>query len=176
MEWLNSYTEVTMTTDRHTSSSEAQALRLERVSEQLNTLLHQPDIVQRLRTAPGDEAWSALQVIGHMIEMIPYWLDHCHRLIAATRQPPQFGRELDAPERQAGVELVATREANELLNQLKQVVAVATKDIRRMSEVERSKTGIHLRQGQMSVADVVEHLIVGHAEAHLIQVEDILKM
>ena len=45
-----------------------------------------------------------------------------------------------------------------------------------MSEVERSKTGIHLRQGKMTVADVVEQLIVGHAEAHVVQVQDALKM
>ena len=108
--------------------------------------------------------------------MIPYWLHHCHLLIAATLEPPQFGRTLDAPERLAGVEWAATRDANELLSQLKQVVETAAKDIRHMSEVERSKTGIHLRQGKMTVADVVEQLIVGHAEAHVVQVQDALKM
>lgn len=165
-----------MTPDIGTNSSETQARRLERVYHQLSTLLHHPDVVQRLRTAPGDHEWSALQVIGHMVEMIPYWLHHCHLLIAATLEPPQFGRTLDAPERLAGVEWAATREANELLSQLKQVVEAAAKDIRHMSEVERSKTGIHLRQGKMTVADVVEQLIVGHAEAHVVQVQDALKM
>ena len=164
-----------MTADIHTNSGEAQAQRLERVYEQLSRLLHHPDVVQRLRTAPGEHEWSALQVIGHMVEMIPYWLHHCHRLIAATLEPPQFGRTLDAPERLAGVESVATRDANALLGQLKQVIEAAAKDIRHMSEFERGKTGIHLRQGQMTVADVIEQLIIGHAEAHLIQVQDALK-
>lgn len=164
-----------MTANISTHSSEAQAQQLERVYEQVRTLLHQPDVAQRLHTAPGDHAWSALQVIGHMIEMIPYWLHHCHLLIAATLEPPQFGRTLDAPERLAGVEAVATSDANHLLGQLKQVVEAAANNIRHMSEVERSKIGIHVRQGQVTVADVVEQLIVGHAEAHLLQVQDALK-
>jgi hypothetical protein len=53
-----------MTADIHTNSGEAQAQRLERVYEQLSRLLHHPDVVQRLRTAPGEHEWSALQVIG----------------------------------------------------------------------------------------------------------------
>jgi hypothetical protein len=141
----------------------------------LNTLLHDHDVVPRLRTAPGEQAWSALQVIGHMVEMIPYWLHHCHRLIAATLEPPQFGRTLDAPERLAGVEAATTSDAIELLSQLQQVVEAAAKDIHHMTEAERSKIGIHVRQGTMTVADVIEQLIVGHAEAHLVQVQEALK-
>ena len=69
-----------MAADISTTPSEAQARRLESVYEQMSTLLHQPDVVQRLRTAPGEHEWSALQVIGHMVEMIPYWLHHlCER-------------------------------------------------------------------------------------------------
>jgi uncharacterized damage-inducible protein DinB len=139
-------------------------------------VLQQPEVAQRLRIAPGEQAWSALQVIGHMVEMIPYWLHDCHLLIAATGEPPRFGRTADAPERLAGVESAAMSDAHELLNQLKQVVEAAAKDIRHMSEFERGKTGIHLRQGQMTVADVVEQLIVGHAEAHVVQVQAALKM
>ena len=43
-----------MTADIHTNSGEAQAQRLERVYEQLSRLLHHPDVVQRLRTAPAN--------------------------------------------------------------------------------------------------------------------------
>ena len=164
-----------MAADISTTPSEAQARRLERVYEQVSTLIHQPDVVQRLRTAPGDQAWSALQIIGHMVEMIPYWLHHCHLLIAATLEPPQFGRTLDAPERLAGVEAATTRDADKLLGQLKQAVETAVKDIRHLSEMERGKIGIHVRQGQMTVADIVEQFIIGHAEAHVVQVQDTLK-
>jgi hypothetical protein len=49
-----------MAADISTTPSEAQARRLESVYEQMSTLLHQPDVVQRLRTAPGEHEWSAM--------------------------------------------------------------------------------------------------------------------
>jgi len=82
----------------------AQAKRLESVYEQLAALLRQPEVAQRLRAVPGADEWSAMQTVGHMAEMIPYWLSHCRTLIAATGKPPRFGRTLDSPERLAGVE------------------------------------------------------------------------
>jgi hypothetical protein len=29
-----------------------------------------------------------MQTLGHMTEMVPYWLNHCRVLIAATGDPP----------------------------------------------------------------------------------------
>jgi len=75
---------------------EAQARRLETVYEQLAALLRQPEVAQRLRAAAGENEWSAMQTVGHTVEMIPYWLSHCRALIAATAGPPRFGRTLDA--------------------------------------------------------------------------------
>jgi uncharacterized damage-inducible protein DinB len=164
-----------MTAESGIPSSQTQAERLERVYQQLTTLLHDSEVVPRLHTTPGEDAWSALQVVGHLVEMIPYWLHHCHRLIAATRELPQFGRTLDAPERLAGVEAATTSDATHLLSQLQQVTYAAAKDIRNVTEAERSKTGIHVRQGAMTVAEVIEHLIIGHAEAHVVQVQEALK-
>jgi hypothetical protein len=74
------------------SSGEAQAKRLERVYEEVAKLLQEPAVAARLRTPPGRNEWSAMQTLGHMTEMIPYWLNHCRTLIAATGTPPAFGR------------------------------------------------------------------------------------
>lgn len=163
-----------MSASTEASLSEAQARRLEAVHEQLMTLLTQPEVAQRLRLAPGDSDWSASQILGHMIEMIPYWLGHCRGLIAAT-EPPNFGRALDAPERLAGVNRGAIGNADELLRLLNDEVQAAVKTIRQMSMVERSKKGIHIRRGEMTVADIVELFIVAHAEDHLVQVQAVLR-
>jgi len=66
---------------------EAQARRLENVSEQLMGLLRQPDVAQRLRTAKGGAEWSVMQVLGHLVEMVPYWLGQCRVVIAAAEPP-----------------------------------------------------------------------------------------
>jgi uncharacterized damage-inducible protein DinB len=163
-----------VTARTETSWSEAQAQRLERVHEQLAALLNQPDVAERLRTVPGESEWSALEVLGHIIEMIPYWLDHCHRLMAAA-EPLRFGRTLDSPERLAGVERATTRDPGALLRSLNDEVEVATTAIRHLSAGEQSKTGIHLRQGEMMVAEVIERFIVAHAEDHLAQIRAALQ-
>jgi hypothetical protein len=153
---------------------EAQARRLERVSEQLTALLNQPEVARRLRTAAGENEWSVMQVLGHLVEMLPYWLSQCRMLIAAT-EPPSFGRTLDAPERLAGVERGATGEPDELLPLLQDEIQVAARALRQMSTVERRKQGLHARRGEMTVADIVEVFIVAHAEEHLAQVQTILR-
>jgi uncharacterized damage-inducible protein DinB len=154
---------------------EAHARRLEAVYEQLAALLHQPEVAQRLRATPGEDEWSAMQTVGHFVEMIPYWLNHCRTLIAATGEPPRFGRTLDSPERLAGVERGAAGQPDELLRQLNDEVRAAAQAIRRMSAAERGKKGIHLRRGEMTVAEVIEVFIAAHAEEHLAQVRAALQ-
>jgi hypothetical protein len=148
---------------------EPQARRLESVCEQLTMLMVHSDAIRRQRAA-GDKEWSVTQILGHMVEMIPYWLGHCRVLIAATGEPPVFGRGPDAPERLAGIERGSNRDPKELLGLLNDEVKAATQAIREMSTAERSKKGIHIKLGELTVADSVERFIVAHAEAHLEQI------
>src|SRR5262249_6218962 len=65
--------EADVTAPAKSSSGEAQANRLERVYEEVAKLLREPGVASHLRTAPGEREWSAMQALGHMTEMIPYW-------------------------------------------------------------------------------------------------------
>lgn len=148
---------------------ESQARRLESVYEQLTTLIAHSDAIGSPRTA-GDNEWSVRQILGHMVEMIPYWLGHCRTLIAATGEPPVFGRGPDSPERLAGIEHGSNRDPRALLGLLHDEVKAAARAIREMSATERSKRGIHIKRGELTVADSVERFIVAHAEEHLEQI------
>jgi hypothetical protein len=154
---------------------EAQAERLELVYEQVARLLREPDVASRLRTAPGQNEWSAMQTLGHMTEMIPYWLHHCRVLIAATGELPTFGRTAGSPERLAGVARGEAADPEALLSQLGDEVRGAASTIRRLSTTERRKRGIYTGRGEMTVADVIESFIVGHAEEHVAQVQSALR-
>ena len=164
-----------MTTRAPESSGESQARRLENVYEQVARLLREPGVASRLRAAPEKDAWSAMQTLGHMTEMIPYWLNHCRVLIATTGSPPRFGRTAGSPERLAGVAHGATADPDELLRRLEQQVRTAAGAIRTFSEAERSKRGISSESGEVTVAEVIESIIVRHAEEHLAQVEAALR-
>jgi uncharacterized damage-inducible protein DinB len=163
--------------DTHTPEGlgESQAGRLEHVHEQVASLLGQPSVAARLRTPPGESEWSAMQTLGHMTEMIPYWLHHCRVLIAATGAPPTFGRTPGSPERLAGVAHGAAAEPDALLAQLRHEVRAAAGAIRGLSAADWGKRGLNPGRGEMSVADVVERFVVSHAEEHLAQVQAALR-
>ncbi|HZW36174.1 MAG: DinB family protein [Deltaproteobacteria bacterium] len=163
-----------MAANRMNRPGETQARRLEDVCEQLATLLDPSGAPRRMRDA-GDNEWSVMQVLGHMVEMIPYWLGHCHTLIAATGEPPVFGRGLDTPERLAGIERGASGDPKELLGLLNDEVKAAARAIREMSDADRGKKGIHIRLGEFTVAATVERFIVAHAEEHLEQIRAALQ-
>lgn len=152
----------------------SQSRRLEAVRDQLVTLLRQPEVAARLQAAPGESEWSALQTVGHTIEMIPYWLHHCANIIAAS-EPPTFGRSHDDPERLAAVALGATSGVDLLLTRLNEEVEKAVPAIRRFSASDRARKGLHVRRGEMSVGDILEQFIIAHAEEHLAQVQAALK-
>lgn len=164
-----------MTTHTPENPGETQAKRLERVYEDVAKLLREPKVASRLRTAPGEHEWSAMQALGHMAEMIPYWLHHCRVLIAATGNPPAFGRTPGSPERLAGVAHGAAADPDVLLSQLQKEVRAAASTIRTLSMAERSKRGINPERGEVTVADVLESFIVSHAEEHLAQVQAALR-
>jgi len=153
------------------SPGERQAERLERVYEHVARLLREPGVAPRLRASPGKDEWSAMQTLGHMTEMIPYWLAHCRTLVAATGAPPTFGRTAGSPERLAGVAHGAAAEPEALLRQLEGEVRAAAATIRALSPAEREKRGISHGRGELTVAQVIESFIVAHAEEHLAQVE-----
>jgi uncharacterized damage-inducible protein DinB len=164
-----------VTTDVTQNPAETQAKRLERVYQEVAKLLGEPKVASRLRTAPGKDEWSAMQTLGHMTEMIPYWLSHCRVLIAATGELPTLGRPLGSPERLAGVAHGAAARPDELLGQLRDEVRAAADAIRKLSLAERGKRGVHPGRGEMTVAEVLEAFIVGHAEEHLAQVQAALR-
>ena len=164
-----------MTTRAAESPGETQARRLEQVYEEVARLLRDAGVASRLRNAPGQDEWSAMQTLGHVTEMIPYWLNHCRVLIAATGAPPRFGRKPGSPERLAGVAHGASSEPGALLAQLEKEVRSAAGTIRTLSEAARGKRGISGERGEITVGEVIESFIVGHAEEHVAQVKAALR-
>jgi uncharacterized damage-inducible protein DinB len=151
-------------------SGESQAKRLEEIGHQLVLLLQHPDVAQRVHTKLFENEWSVMQTLGHIVEMIPFWINQCYILITVNEYLIQFGRDLDAPERVDGINHGTELELGEVIFILKQEIHAATQAIRSMSNEDRKKMGIHTRYGQMTVAEVIDRLIVTHAEEHLNQV------
>lgn len=146
------------------------ASRLEHVQVDLNQILNEPGVAKRLRTPAGPDEWSVLEILGHMVEMIPYWMDNCRTLIAAVGAPPRFGRTLDDETRLAGVAHGATSDLDQLMRQLDQEIKAAASMIRVLTPAELGKTGIHNRVGEVTVGQAINDFVVTHAEQHTAQV------
>jgi len=156
-------------------AADAHARRLEAVAYQLAALLRRPAVSERLRVAPGAAEWSVMEVLGHLVEMVPFWIGQSAKIVAAV-EPPVFGRELDAPERLAGPAQGASGDMQALLKQFEVNVADAAEEIRCLSAADYAKSGRHIQRGAMTVAEVVGLFVVAHAESHLKQVREALAL
>jgi len=157
-------------------SSESQARRLEEIGHKLVLLLQQPDVSRKVHNGYSENEWSVMQILGHMVEMIPFWTNHCYLIIAANEESFQFGRELDAQERVEGINRGTNLELDEIVIILKQVIYETIQAIRSMSIKDRGKKGFHIKFGQMTVAEVIENLIVLHTEDHFDQISSALQI
>jgi uncharacterized damage-inducible protein DinB len=157
-------------------SDESHARRLEEIGQQLVMLLQPSDVAQKVHISHDENEWSVMQTLGHLVEMIPFWINQCTLLIEDKEELLQFGRELDAPQRVDGINRGTELELDEIINILKQEIHRASQVIRSMSNEERAKKGNHIRFGQMTVSEIIERLIVTHAEEHLDQVRSTLQL
>jgi hypothetical protein len=117
------------------------------------------------RASEGD--WTAMEVMAHTTEMQPYWARQIQRVLAQPGGP--FGRTHDDTERTGFVEAHAKDRLADALVGLQQARDEAAAVLRSLSDHDWSQVGIHSRRGEMSVADIAESFLVGHAEEHVEQ-------
>ena len=68
----------------------------------------------------------------------------------------------------------AASDPDVLLRQMDGAVRAAAADIRGMTPEQRGRKGVHNRRGELTVAEFVDILIVGHVEDHLTQIKQVL--
>ncbi|HZQ05545.1 MAG TPA: DinB family protein [Anaerolineae bacterium] len=158
------------------TSAEAQARRLETSIAEISALVQQPENAQRLRTAPSENEWNVLQLLGHISEMIPYWLHEIRIIIEnSSAELPRIGRSADDPERLAGVEHGAKGNPDQLLAEVQEEGREGAAAIRAFTPEERAKKGLSARWGEITVSDMLERFIVAHAEEHVRQMRQALQ-
>ncbi len=145
------------------------AERLEAMIDDLATRLAAlPDASFVRRAGPGD--WTAAEVIGHMTEMMPYW---AHVAAAVAAEPGRaFGRELDDPDRLGAVRAANDLPRAEALARLRHAAHEAVTLMRTHDTAAWQTAGAHPTRGSMTVGNVINSLIVEHAEGHCQQALD----
>jgi hypothetical protein len=127
------------------------------------------------RTAPDPptgEQWDRGQVLSHIAEFLPYWVDELELVIAAGGQGHGFGRTKQTPSRLARIEAGRHNPADRLLGEMDAGVERAAGFINRLQDAQWDLEGTHPTLGKMSVAQAVDEFIVGHLQQHADQMRD----
>ena len=124
----------------------------------------------------GPEAsWGPREVLAHVEEMLPFWLGEMERIVDAPGSAPvPFGRTADDPVR-IGI-LVRDRSLplRVLFGRIDAGLGAWTDRLPRLSDADQARVGLHPRLGEMPAGDILERFVIGHAEDHVTQLNEIL--
>jgi hypothetical protein len=126
----------------------------------------------------GPEAsWGPREVLGHVTEMLPFWLGEYERIVVARRSPGlglPFGRTSADTLRLGVLERDRTLPLRELFDRIDSGVARWERRIEDGTIGEGTAAGLHSARGEMTAEEVRDRFVVSHLEEHVKQLENIL--
>ena len=125
-----------------------------------------------IRWNPTEEEWSILQIITHLNEAVPYWLDEVDRVIAAPGS--KWGRGLTDADRVAAVAAPDQLNVEEEIATLKGLQQQVSDRVSNLSEAQLNAENPHRnfeKFGNKPVSFMVDHFITVHANTHYGQVQ-----
>jgi uncharacterized damage-inducible protein DinB len=118
------------------------------------------------RRRPAEGEWSAAEIVGHLIELEPYWAREAGRL--AANPGADVGRGLDDPIRLSGPVSGQALSAKEARTLLAQAGEAAAEMLRKIPDSGWGSSGTW-RGTTMTVADLVEQHLTEHVRQHVDQ-------
>lgn len=122
---------------------------------------------------PAPDEWSAAEVCGHIIEMVPFWAAQA-RAVAAN-PGLRFGRSEEDERRIEGIVRGARLSHHEAVEQIRAAVAAAAHDIHSLPAAAWHVQGLHPTRGPMTVEEILTRLLAEHLESHVEQVQRSLR-
>jgi hypothetical protein len=127
------------------------------------------DLVYR-EPAPGE--WSAMQILAHVAEFVPYWASQAEAVARRTVDNQPFGRGRDDPSRLEPIAKHAHDTVSQIVERLRLGLDEAQALLRAIPDDGWQKTGHHLLQGEMSVERFVQAFLFDHLAEHSTQLRD----
>jgi len=128
-------------------------------------------LAARFDHAP-EAAWGPREVLAHLGEMLPYWLDEAERILAAADELAPFGRTATNAQRLAIIERDRTLPTQELVARVRVGIERWRRRWAELDKAGRGHGGVHVALGALTVADVATRFAVGHLEDHLDQLAE----
>jgi hypothetical protein len=163
---------MTMTTGAIATRARAAMERLDQLRAAVEAGVPWP-LADRFDHAP-EAAWGPNEVLAHLGEMVPFWLGEVARILDASPGPTPFGRVGTDPIRIALIGRDRTLPIAELFTRVHAGLDRGTLRLQTLTPAQLAKVGLHPRLGEMTVAAIIERMILGHLEEHVKQLETIL--
>lgn len=126
-----------------------------------------------LYAAPDEQTWSAIKILSHIAEFVPYWAAQA-RTVASSSSTEVFGRTHDDRDRIAAVEDHASDTLGMAITRLQVALVAADKTLRSIPADGWARRGRHARRGEMTAAAIIDSFILDHLEEHSRQLEEVL--
>lgn len=124
---------------------------------------------ERLYESPGNDEWTIMENLAHIVEFMPYWGDQIAKLVVEPGR--NFGR-VQQDERR----LKAIRDhAHDSLAHIKSLLPPGYTYLQDVLENLRDSdlqlTGVHSRYGEKPLAWFIQEFVTEHLRAHLSQMQ-----
>jgi DinB superfamily len=115
------------------------------------------------------ERWDRRQVLAHVAEMLPYWVEQVERVAAGDQVP--FGRARTDPGRVDAIERDRREDPSRLLDRVDQGLGEVLALLDRLDDDALARRGRHEVLGELTVADIADRFLVDHLEEHADQLD-----
>ncbi|ARK29906.1 DinB family protein [Halalkalibacter krulwichiae] len=124
-----------------------------------------------IRHKPSKEEWSIMEIICHVEEVIPYWMDELVRVVEA--KGTEWGRGLQDEARLAAVAQSPMREVPDVLKGIKEAQQYANDQWTKLSDQDLALEAPHRNPkfGVKPMTFLVEHFITEHLFNHGKQID-----
>jgi uncharacterized damage-inducible protein DinB len=141
------------------------------IDQMIQTAKGLPDDV--LRWKPTEKEWSVMQILTHVVEAIPYWLDEIEQLIGTPGK--DWGRGLQHEDRLAAVSQSKVNSTS-LSAVLKELEKIKSQVEQTLNKLDGKKLWMEAPSrnpsfGTKPISFIVSHLLVEHASKHVGQIE-----
>jgi uncharacterized damage-inducible protein DinB len=128
-----------------------------------------------IRRKPAEDKWSIMEILCHVEEAAPYWLQEIEMLLKAPGS--EWGRGLQHEGRLTAVEQAGSRSVQSVLEGLADTKQQVQQLLGSLSEADLAMEAPsrNPRFGTKPIFFIVEHLLVEHVTKHLGQINRNLK-
>ena len=128
---------------------------------------------ETIRWNPTEEEWSIMQIMAHIVEALPYWVDEIDQLVETPGK--QWGRNhLHEPRLQAvkpeTVDAISVEEIVKELQQVKQTVQAGIENLT-AEQLAAEATSVNPNFGTKPLSFIIDHLIDQHVNKHEGQIQ-----